>query len=567
MSIIRGLLIINEFGNGFVNYLGNNNDIDEEVDKTIYISKKNLNRAYHNQVVDVEYYEENGMYYGKVINNSLVDKTFVGIVYNIYKNDIFIFVPELKKNNLVTINTLVKLKKNDWVHIKITSDDENQIKGELIRLLPNVLDDIIEEKFNLDQIQEVQEIKEYNDMNHIHRDQTELNTFTIDPFTSKDCDDAFSIKEINNQIHIYVHISDVAHYINPSNPLFEAIINRGNTYYGNERNWTMIPRKYADDICSILPNKKTHVVTSEFIYDMVNNKLEYLETYYSIIESKNKYWYEMVDQNFENNYRFQIIYNTSQIIKSQMDDLILVDETKSHEMVRYWMIHVNQIMCMQIKKLYRSNPAPQTTTNNFELIKKYQKLQETDMTDDSRTNIVKFLKNNNNKLAQFMVKCILVKASYTTEDLSHYGIGISNYTHWTSPIRRASDLLNHCLFKGYDIDVSTYLENINNCETKQDTIEAFISNYNNYKNLQIGDEYSGVILDIFPSGISVFIDKLESKYTIHISKISSTKLIFDNTEKILKSEDGNIEYKLFEQILVKIDKINFDSIEFSLKPN
>ncbi len=559
MSIVKGVLIINEFGNGFVNSL----------DKTIYIKKKDLNKAYHNEIVEVEYYEENDMYFGKVINYSLIGKSFVGLVYNFYKGDVFVFVPELKKNNLITINTIIKLKKNDWIRVNIISEDDNKLKGEFVRLLPNILDDIIEEKFNLDQIESESEIKEFNNMNHTHIDQTDLDTFTIDPFTSRDCDDAFSIKNINDMIHIYVHISDVAHYINPSNPLFETIINRGNTYYGNEKNWTMIPRKYADNVCSILPNKHTHVVTSEFIYDEMNNKLDYIDTYYSIIESKNKYWYDFVDQNFDLDKRFQIIYNSSQVIKMDMDDLILVDETKSHEMVRYWMIHVNQIMCMEIKKLYRSNPEPQSISSQFELIKKYQESHNQLISSNSRENIVSFLKNNNNKLCQFMVKCLLVKAAYTTEDLSHYGIGISNYTHWTSPIRRASDLINHCLFKGYDIDVATYLENINNCENTQDKIEAFILNYNNYKNLKIGNEYiySAVIIDIFLNSISVFIDKLDSKYTIHISKLSKDKLIFDNVEKILKNENGQIEYKLFQEISLVIDKVNFDSIEFSLKPN
>ena len=289
----------------------------------------------------------------------------------------------------------------------------------------------------------------------------------------------------------------------------------------------------------------------------------------SRIKSKNKYWYDLVDQNFNIDTRFQIIYNSSQIIKKDMDDLILVDETKSHEMVRYWMIHVNQIMCLEIKKLYRSNPTPQPISSQFELIKKYQESHNQPILSDSRENIVSFLKTNNNKLCQFMVKCLLVKASYTTDDLSHYGIGISNYTHWTSPIRRASDLINHCLFKGYDINVGSYLENINNCENTQDKIEAFILNYNNYKNLKIGNEhiYLAIILDIFYNSISVFINKLDSKYTIHISKLSKDKLIFDSMEKLLKNENDKIEYKLFQEISLVIDKINFNSIEFSLKPN
>ncbi len=60
---------------------------------------------------------------------------------------------------------------------------------------------------------------------------------------------------------------------------------------------------------------------------------------------------------------------------------------------------------------------------------------------------------------------------------------------------------------------------------------------------------------------------MDSKYTIHISKLSKDKLIFDSIEKILKNENNKIEYKLFQEISVMIDKVNFDSLEFSLKPN
>ena len=76
-----------------------------------------------------------------------------------------------------------------------------------------------------------------------------------------------------------------------------------------------------------------------------------------------------------------------------------------------------------------------------------------------------------------------------------------------------------------------------------------------------------IILDIFPNSISVFINKLNSKYTIHISNLSKDKLIFDSMEKILKNENDKIEYKLFQEISLVIDRVNFDRIEFSLKPN
>ena len=95
---LKGKLIINEFGNGFVN-------VD---DKTIYVNKKDINKAFHGETVEIEYYIENGKYYGKVINHTLIGKILTGFVHHIYKSEVYIFVPELKKSNMVIIKTKTK---------------------------------------------------------------------------------------------------------------------------------------------------------------------------------------------------------------------------------------------------------------------------------------------------------------------------------------------------------------------------------------------------------------------------------------------------------------------------
>ena len=95
-NIIFGEIIINEFGIGFVN----------TIDKTIYINKQNLNRAYNGELVQVEIINsDEGKYYGKVINFSLVNRIFVGQVHHIYKDDIYICSKKLTKSNLIVIKS------------------------------------------------------------------------------------------------------------------------------------------------------------------------------------------------------------------------------------------------------------------------------------------------------------------------------------------------------------------------------------------------------------------------------------------------------------------------------
>ena len=543
---LYGKLIINEFGNGYVN--------DNNLNISIYINKKDLNCAFNNEIVEVQYYKKNDLYYGKVVNYSLLNKIFIGYVHHFYLDEIYIYCSELKKNNLISIKTNLNLYKNNWVIVKVVSNNNNKLFGELLEILQNNIDTIIEKKFKLFNI-------EQNDVK-THIEQFDLDTFTIDPESTQDCDDAFSIKYIDeNNIKIYIHISDVAHWINPTNPLFDEIIKRGNTFYGKNTNWTMIPRNYSDNLCSILPNKKTYVVTHEFTYNKKNCILDYNKWYYSIIESKNKYNYDYVDDNF-NDMRFKIIYDTSMIIKKDIPDFNLVNETKSHIMVKYWMIKINQIMSNIIQKIYRSNLKPNDI--KFDLLQNYFQHKELNIDINNRTDIIKYIDENPSKFHYYMIKNLLTKAYYYSTDKSHYGLGIDNYTHWTSPIRRACDLLNHCILKGYDIDIVPYLEYMNEMELKQDLIEEFIINFNNYKNINIGTIFEGIIIKINNNCIVIYIKDLDNKFSLHISKLCKEKLIYDENNKILINENYKILYKLFDKINIKVTKIDFEILDFEI---
>ena len=110
-----GTLIINPYGNGFVNL----------ADKTIYIPRKDISFAINLDTVQVEYNQlENGQYTGKIINYSLVDREFIGRMHHTYKNNAFIYVSELKKH-LVAIpldefnKAGIYLNKNSWMRIQI----------------------------------------------------------------------------------------------------------------------------------------------------------------------------------------------------------------------------------------------------------------------------------------------------------------------------------------------------------------------------------------------------------------------------------------------------------------
>ena len=107
-----------------------------------------------------------------------------------------------------------------------------------------------------------------------------------------------------------------------------------------------------------------------------------------------------------------------------------------------------------------------------------------------------------------------------------------------------------------------YLDTINAAELVQLNIEAFILSYKNGSKCQIGDKYSASIINLSPFGIGVYIKELDSKFSVHISKLSNDRLIYDEKEQKIKSP--SCVYSLFDIIEVIASKIDVENIEFDV---
>lgn len=568
-----GTLFINEFGNGFVNLV--------EPQITVYIPKQNIGRAYHLENVEVEYTvssQNQDQYTGRIINYSLIGKVFAGIVHHIYKTSVFIYVPELKLSNLVQITTPQILAKLNWVQIRITKDTplNEPIIGELIMIIPNALNDVIAVKFNLAPIPPLTTPLPSLRINEF--DLTHLETFTVDPQGSLDCDDAFSVQMEESQARIYVHIANVAYYFNPETTppeLWDTITTRGTTYYGVEHtNWPMIPSQYANVICSILPapykTDPTHVLTCEFVYNIITREITLVSQYCARVRSMAKLDYDTVDKMLKEktNPAIQVLLNAAAAIRDTYKDFIFTEETPAHWMVRYWMIHVNTVMC---RNIYRYNPIPEPSRQ--ETISRY--INPNYNIPLPREDLVTAVNNfTSDELLMYLGKVAMLKSKYTTDPKCnyHYGIGVHDYTHWTSPIRRLPDLLNHCCLLEIPISASemaVYLDRANTAEMKQDQIEWFIRTWNHAGKFNVGSQVSAVIINVMKTGVAVYVYELEGKYTLHISKLTSVRLEYDGEKlKSIKSDKDDVSFKLFDTLTLKISKMFFDVIEFDvIKPD
>jgi ribonuclease R len=98
-------------------------------------------------------------------------------------------------------------------------------------------------------------------------DLRELVTFTIDPETAKDFDDAISAREEDGGIRVWVHIADVSAFVPAGTPLDVGASHRGNSVYIPGRVAPMLPPQLADDLCSLRPHVDRLCLTVEVLFD------------------------------------------------------------------------------------------------------------------------------------------------------------------------------------------------------------------------------------------------------------------------------------------------------------
>ncbi len=99
------------------------------------------------------------------------------------------------------------------------------------------------------------------------RDLTELATFTVDPATARDFDDAVSARREGDATRLWIHIADVAAHVRPGSPLDREARRRGNSTYVPGTVEPMLPRALSEDACSLSPGVERLAVTAEIELD------------------------------------------------------------------------------------------------------------------------------------------------------------------------------------------------------------------------------------------------------------------------------------------------------------
>lgn len=344
---------------------------------------------------------------------------------------------------------------------------------------------------------------------HLRMDLTDLNVFSIDPEGCEDIDDALHIRIVSpspgsstiktEYIEVGVHIADVAQWIPEGSP-FDLIARSGlSTVYAPHKRVDILPAEYATDICSLKPMQMRYAITTLFHFDM-NGQLISHKFALSTIKSKYALSYERADALLaaeHSNHDLvpslalfkdlvtKVATHVQQAAQPSGDKMHNSNKNSkaepitdfSHAIVETFMILTNKVVAETLCKELPSQTILRTHKGaKKEQVAIYQGLQI--RPDDKES---KLLKAHLDIVTMESAEYILFKlqgnlsgdSQSEPEKYSHAGLGLGYYTHFTSPIRRYVDLINHRLIRRIILNLEASDKSDNNTDVLDKVCREF----------------------------------------------------------------------------------------------
>lgn len=403
--------------------------------------------------------------------------------------------------------SLVDIKTDFPIGIEISPQELNSYEeGDVFKInnqdftimecLGNIKDPLVDEKIVLAQFnkhdafsEEVLELsrsfKEVNASLYPKRvDLRELPFCTIDPVTAKDFDDA--ICYVEETTTLYVAIADVSEYVTPFGAIDNEAIYRSFSIYLPHRSIPMLPRELSETLCSLQPHKDRLAYVFEMKLDLNTLEVSSSKVYEAIIHSQRRFNYEEIDAYFEGalqpknpseelifasidklrvitdalrEKRLKVGYNfRSHELEMFIDEQTNIvsttysEETPSHALIEDCMLLANKEAAKRFKRgIFRIHEPP----SQMKLQNLYQELAGIGMFIDIKKSLKETIEQMQKQAAEMGISSEVdtliiqsqMQARYAPLNAGHFGLGFEEYTHFTSPIRRYSDLIVHRLLK------------------------------------------------------------------------------------------------------------------------
>jgi exoribonuclease R len=352
----------------------------------------------------------------------------------------------------------------------------------------------------------------------------DLNTFTIDPAHSVDFDDAITV--IPEEKTIYIHIVDIANV--PLQTEEEKRLRYGVTslYLANEHTEHLLDTETASFTLSLIKGEERNVITTKVVLNDEGQVVHY-DIYRSTIIVKNRFNYEEVQTLIDSGsapedimYLVNLTKQRNHHIKYNINLPSLTLDIKdgnlqnvkqastadnSHTLIATTMVLCNMVVSIHLRKKGINLPNRFHDTLHGVFVPKFKSTGE-------------------EHVDSFIIIKRFARAYYSIDKYGHFGLGLKDYVHFTSPMRRYADVLAHKLLAGVQIPKEVLEQEVEHINYRSNLCRSLQSLYSDWK---IGryieskkqEELDVWITDVKPAGVIWFCPTYNVNGFCHVSQI------------------------------------------------
>lgn len=551
------------------------NDLSSE-HKNLKLEFDNLNGALDGDLVIVK----------RVFNPRSQSQSKVIKVITAKSENILVFV---KKNALYTVKESIFIKNNPFKELKENDVFLLNTKDDSVaEYFGNLEDSKIDEKISLFLYTEYYRLSTPIDINPSDYDLENFGSrvdlrhlpfCTIDPSSAKDHDDAIYYDTQENTL--YVAIADVSYFVQENSPLDKLALKKSTSIYLPHKVLPMLPASLSEELCSL----KEGVVRFAYVFKIVLNKekqaVESSEYFEAVIKSHKNFSYGRIDRVLEghldqynttektifdyllplyeeskkfrtkrlkNGYDFRTQEFRQKLNhQNELESISVEESTASHQLVEECMLLANVEASKKVNAvaIYRVHEEPTfeaisklvDLVNNLGLKVKMQgNVHDTISTIQQKAKTSMFASEIDELIIQSQVQ-----AHYNSTNLGHFGLGFKSYSHFTSPIRRYSDLVLHRILKTKQTpqDIDDICSHISNTQRKVDQLVWDFEDrkYARWAEKHLNEEFRARIVDQ-EKGIAKF-----------YKEMSGLRVVLDNYK-------GQLLFTKLKVVLKEVDVIS-----------
>ncbi len=444
---------------------------------------------------------------------------------------------------------------------------------------------------------------------------------TIDGEDARDFDDAVFAEPVEDGWRLLVAIADVSHYVNPGDALDTEAVRRGTSVYFPDRVVPMLPESLSNGLCSLKPDVDRLCVVCE-MHVTGQGKVSRSKFYKAVMRSKARLTYTQVNNAHEGHGRpgkkigqlrpqldaLYAVYRALERARHKRGALDLeLPETRislddkgrietiapllrndAHRLIEECMIAANVEAAKYLKHhrlptLYRVHPAPeQERFEELRLLLQALGIKVAAQTQSNPRQLNKVLRELRGR-PDFQIMAVAVlrsmsRALYQPKNEGHFGLALSHYAHFTSPIRRYPDLLVHRglshLIEGgkpgafrYDMAAMESLGlSCSSHERRADDATRHVEA--RYKCIYIqnhvGDVLPGVVTGVTPFGLFVTISDLYVEGLVHVTSLRNDYYHTEHGGLRLTGERTGASFGLGDVVRVRVMRVNVDEARIDL---